>query len=356
MLPRQIIKEIAEYAPGKNPEKPGDIKLASNENPFGPSPKALQAILKETKKLMVYPDQKSNLLRNAISKKLKIHPQSIIAGNGSDDLMQILASAFLSPADEVVVPENSFSVYTLVSKIFGGKIILAPLKDYKIDLEAILSAISEKTKIIFLTNPHNPCGTIFTSPEFDAFIKKVPGNILIVADEAYCEFSGSKDFPDTVKYIRKGQKNIIVLRTFSKFYGLAGLRAGYGVADSEIVSAMMKVKMPFNVNRLAQVGAAAALNDAAFTKKTYKNNLSGKKYLYKEFDKLGLAYKKTESNFIFIDLKQNADVFFKNLLNLGIIIRSLASFGFPQAIRVSIGTPKQNKKLIRSMGRVLWHC
>ena len=349
---RKELEEIKEYVPGKTPKEPGVVKLASNENPFGPSPMALDAITKELKNLQTYPDQKSILLREALAKRLNVSDDCIICGNGSDDIMQILAATYLNPGDEVIISKNTFSIYELVARIFGGQIKFIPLNDFAIDLDAIAGAISAKTKIIFLTSPNNPTGTAFSAAAFDAFMQKIPANILIVMDEAYVEFVERKDYPDSLKDVKAG-RNLIVLRTFSKFYGLAGLRVGYGIAPKALIAPMFKTKMPFNVSRLAQAGAVAALEDKTFLEQTYKNNVEGKKYLYAELEKLGLEYKKTEANFIFINLKKSADEMFLALMKKGVIIRPLTSFGLPEAIRVSIGTPEQNRKFVASLSGLL---
>ncbi|MGB9612964.1 MAG: histidinol-phosphate transaminase [Candidatus Margulisiibacteriota bacterium] len=348
MLIRPEIKDLPEYQPGKTPKEPDVVKLASNENPFGPSPKALEAISKEMKNLQIYPDQKAILLREALAKKFGISDNCIICGNGSDEVMQIITATYLSPGEEVIVSKHTFSIYELVSRIFGGTITFIDLKDYEIDLEKMAQAVTEKTKIIWLTNPNNPTGTIFNATQFDTFMKKVPENVLVVVDEAYAEFVERRDFPDIIKHLKE-EKNIIVLRTFSKFYGLAGLRIGYGIGKAELIKPMFRTKMPFNVNRLAQVGALAALEDKEFLEKTFKNNCEEKRYLYAELDKLGLEYKKTEANFIFINLKRSADEVFVEMMKKGVIIRPLTSFGLPQAIRVSIGTKEQNQKFIKAL-------
>jgi histidinol-phosphate aminotransferase len=345
---RKEVEAIKDYIPGKTPKEPGVVKLASNENPFGPSPRAVKAIGEEAGKLQIYPDQKSTLLREALASKLGVGVDNIICGNGSDDIMQVLASTYIEPGDEVVVSKNTFSLYELVTRLFGGKLVLVDLKDDALDLAALAGAVTKKTKVIFLTNPNNPTGTIFAAAEFAAFKKKVPDNVLIIVDEAYAEFVENKDFPDSIKYAKEG-RNVVVLRTFSKFFGLAGLRVGYGVARKELIAPMFKTKMPFNVNRLAQAGAAAALDDDDFMAKTLQNNGAGKDYLYAELDKLGLKYKNTEANFIFINVKKPADEMFLTLMSAGVIIRPLTSFGFPNAIRVSIGTPEQNAKFIAAL-------
>ncbi|MFA4843714.1 MAG: histidinol-phosphate transaminase [Candidatus Margulisiibacteriota bacterium] len=345
-LLRSVVAGIKDYVPGRTVT--GAVKLASNENPFGPSPLALEAIAKEAHNLHIYPDQRSTLLREALAKHLGVGDDSILCGNGSDDIMQVLGSTYLNPGDEVIISQNTFSLYELITRIFDGKIVTVELKDYELDLEGFARALTTKTKLVFLTNPNNPTGTAFSAAQFDALLAKVPPTALVIVDEAYIEFAERADLPNTLAAVRAG-KNIVVLRTFSKYYGLAGLRIGYGVARPDILRPMFRTKMPFNVNRLAQAGALAALDDKEFLAKTYQNNLEGKKYLYAEFDRLGLAYKKTEANFIFVDLKKSADELFMALMKQGVIIRPLTSFGFPSAIRVSIGTKEQNEKFIAAL-------
>lgn len=351
-LVRPSIKGIPEYVPGKTPKESGVIKLASNENPFGPSPKALEVIAKEARNLQTYPDQKSILLREALAKKLKVKDGNIIVGNGSDEIMQLAAAAFLKPGEDVVIPEHTFSLYEFVARIFDGKLVFVPLRDNEQDLGAMAKAVTPKTKLIFLCNPHNPTGTLISRQALHAFLTKVPENVLVVIDEAYIEFADPKIAPESISYVLEG-KNVLVLRTFSKFYGLAGLRAGYGIAKEDLVQYLFRVKPPFNVNRLAQAGAKAALGDKKFLDKTHKNNLEGKKYLYTELDRLGLGYKRTESNFIFINIKRPADELFLLMMKAGVIIRPLTSFGLPEAIRVSIGTKEQNEKFVRALSACL---
>ncbi len=351
-LVRPAIKGIKDYIPGKNPKRPGIIKLASNENPFGPSPKALAAIKNEAKALQVYPDQKSTRLREALAKKLRLEADNFIVGNGSDEIMQIAAATFLKPGEEVLVSENSFSVYEFTARLLDGRPVFVELHNYRQDLAGLANYISRSTKIIYLCNPHNPTGTVFGATELSLFMKKVPDNVLVVIDEAYLEFASAKDLPDSLEYVKAGKK-VLVLRTFSKFYGLAGLRVGYGIAPKDIISYMFRAKLPFNVNRLAQAGALAALGDKPFLKKTLSNNAAGKKYLYAQLDKLGLEYLRTESNFIFINLKRPADPLFLDMMRQGVIVRPLTSFGFPEAIRVSIGTPEHNRKFITVLAKTL---
>jgi histidinol-phosphate aminotransferase len=350
-LVRPAVAGIADYIPGKTPKEPGVIKLASNENPFGPSPKALEAIAKEAKNLHIYPDQKSILLREALAQKFGLPDDCVVCGNGVDDLLQIAGATFINPGDEVVISRNTFSVYELVTRIFDGKMVFAELKNNALDPSAIASAVTAKTKLVFLTNPNNPTGTIVTAAQFDALLDTLPARVLVVVDEAYAEFTESGEFPDPLRRIKEG-RNVLVLRTFSKYYGLAGLRLGYALGNKELIAPMLKTKMPFNVNRLAQAGGLAALGDREFLDKTYRNNSAGKKYLYAALDQLKLAYQKTEANFIFIDVQRSADELFLELMKKRVIIRPLSSFGFPQAIRVSIGTPEQNEKFIAALKEI----
>jgi histidinol-phosphate aminotransferase len=349
-LVRPAVKDIPDYVPGKS--APGAIKLSSNENPFGPSPKALRAIAKAGKGLQAYPDQMSINLRQALASRFKLPVESFICGNGADDILQIIGETYIKAGDEVIVSKNVFSVYELIARLYDGELVFVPLRDFELDLNAIAAAVTPKTKIIFLTNPNNPTGTIFSASQFDAFMKIIPESVLVVVDEAYAEFSASKDFPKTIDYVKSGAK-VLVIRTFSKYYGLAGLRAGYCIGRPELIAPMFKTKMPFNVNRLAQAGAIAALGDSVFLKKTYQNNLTEKTRLYREFESLGLEYKESEANFILVNIKRPAKDFCQELIGLGVSVRPLTSFGFPEAIRISIGTPTQNKKLIAALKKAL---
>ncbi|MBN3033125.1 MAG: histidinol-phosphate transaminase [Candidatus Saganbacteria bacterium] len=347
-LTRPAVGRLAEYLPGKTPAEPGIIKLASNENPFGPSPKALEAIAAEGAKLQIYPDQKSLLLREALGAKFGLPADCVACGNGEDDLLQIIAATYLNPGEEVIIARHAFAVYELVSRLFDAKPVFVALNGFALDLDGIAAAVTGKTKLIFLTNPNNPTGASFSAGEFAAFLAKVPPQALIIVDEAYAEFAERPDFPETVRAIRDG-RNVMMLRTFSKFYGLAGLRLGYALAKKELTAPLFKAKMPFNVSRLAQAGGLAALGDRAFLEKTFRNNSEQKKYLYGQFDKLNLDYKKTEANFIFIGVKRPADEVFLALLKQRVVVRPLTSFGFPDAVRVSIGTREQNEKLVAAL-------
>ena len=352
---RKELEKLKPYIPGKSKEEVEKelkitkvIKLASNENPLGPSPKALELIKERLNSLSVYPDQHSIELKEGISKKLGLDTNNIIVGNGSDEIMQLAAATFLSAREEAILSENTYSTYEFVVRLFDGDPVFIPLKNYTYDLEGMAKAITDRTKLIFLCNPNSPTGTIYTAKEFDSFLKKVPKNVIVVSDEAYSEYVESKDYPKSIDYVREG-RNMIVLRTFSKIYGLAGLRAGYGIAKPEIIKYLNLVKLPFNVNRLAQGAAAVSLEDDDHIEKSIKSNKEGKAYLYSELEKLGLNFLKTEANFIWIDVKRNADVLFMELMRQGVIIRPLSSFGMPEAIRVTVGTAEQNKRFIETL-------
>jgi histidinol-phosphate aminotransferase len=349
---RPNIGSIKPYVPGKPIEEAmrefrvsDVIKLASNENPLGPSPKAIEAITKYSKDVNLYPDQNSYELTGVIAEKLDLPADNVIVGNGSDEIMMLMALAYISAGDEVVVSLNTFSTYETVSKLMEASMVRINLKNYKYDLEAMANTASARTKLIFVCNPNNPTGTINTQRELDLLVSKAPAGTIIVIDEAYRDYVESKEYPNSLEYV-KSKKNVIVTRTFSKIYGLAGLRVGYAVAKPEIIRYLSLVRMPFSVNRLAQYAAVASLGDSFHVDASKKNNTEGKSFLYGELDKLGLSYIKTEANFIMINLNDDADIVFMQMMRRGVIIRPLTSFGMPGAIRVTIGTPEQNKKFL----------
>lgn len=346
------IKSIKPYVPGKPLEElerelgiRDSIKLASNENPVGPSPLALKALRKGISGLNRYPDGSCYYLNNALSEKLKIRPDNLLFGNGSNEIIEIAVRTFLSPGDEAIMGRPSFVVYPTITQAAKGKSVIVPLKEQRHDLEQMASKINGKTKIIFIANPNNPTGTINTGAEMDALMKKVPDNVLVIVDEAYFEYVSSGNYADSMKYFRKG-KNILILRTFSKIYGLAGLRIGYGIARPEIIMEMNKVRQPFNVNSLAQAAAAAALEDRTHIKKTIEINERGKKYLYKELEALQINYVPTEANFVYITFKDDISTkLYSDLLQKGVIVRPVG----PRALRITIGLAGENRKLIKAL-------
>ena len=356
---RPNIGNIKPYVPGKSAEDAerelnisGMIKLASNENPLGPSIKAIEAVSKYSKDINLYPDQNFYEISRLIADRLDLDPENIIVGNGSDEVMMLTALAYISAGDEAIVSLNTFSTYELVSGLMEAEIIRINLKDHTYDLSAMAKAFNPKTKLVFICNPNNPTGTINTRKDLDRFVDLAPENALILIDEAYCEYVSSGDYPDSLEYVR-ANKNVIVTRSFSKIYGLAGLRVGYGIAKPGIIKYLKLVRLPFSVNRLAQMAASVSLADTQHVAKSIKNNSEGKAYLYGELNKLGVSFLKTEANFIYIDLKNDADEAHMALMRRGIIVRPLSSFGMPGSIRVTIGTPEQNKKFIKSLSEVI---
>ncbi len=358
-LARSAVSGLPEYIPGKQVEEAVRefrlkevIKLASNENPLGPSPKAVEALKKDLQKVHIYPDQHHLPLREALSAKLSVPKESIIVGNGSDEIMLLLAQVFLSAGDEAVISRHTFSMYEFVTKIMDGTPVFTELKDNSYDLAAMLGAVTQRTKLVFLCNPNNPTGTFFARDDLSRFMEKIPQHVIVVVDEAYGDFADSGEYPDTLEYVRKG-RNVVVLRTFSKIYGLAALRVGYGVSSPALIKYLNLAKMPFNVNRLAQSAAAEALRDNDFISRTLRNNSEGKQYLYRELDKLGVKYEKTQANFIYIDLERDGDTVFMDLMRQGVIVRPLGSFGLPRGIRVTVGTMPQNERFIKALKKVL---
>ena len=311
-LIRKGIIDLKPYIPGKPIEEVKRelglnevVKLASNETSIGPSPLAIEAVKKEIENINLYPESSSRLLREKLAHKLKVDKEMIIVGNGEDDIIDLIGMAFINEGDEVITGEITFPAYETAAKIMRGKLIPVKLKKYTYDLEGIAQRINERTKIIFISNPNNPTGTIVTKEGANNFIKNVSKDVVVVFDEAYYDYVEDKNYPNSVSYALEG-RNVIVLRTFSKIAGIAGVRIGYGIAKQELISYLRRVVNPFTTNRLAQVAALASLDDEEHYKKVLKSNQEGKKYLYKELKKLGLFYLPTEANFIFVDLKENA--------------------------------------------------
>ncbi|OCL26065.1 histidinol-phosphate transaminase [Orenia metallireducens] len=356
---RKEIMDIKPYVPGKPIDEVKRelglkevIKLASNENPLGPSPMAIDKMKEAITKVNIYPDGNVHNLREKLSKSLGIEASQLIFGNGSDELLVLLAQAFIKPDDEVVMADITFSEYEFATKIMGGKIIEVPLKNNTHDLEAMLAAVTDKTKMVFICNPNNPTGTIVGRREVEGFLAKVPEDVIVVFDEAYYEYVDNSDYPQTINYLND-YDNVIILRTFSKIYGLGGLRLGYGISSSKLISYIDRVRQPFNINSIAQVAAEASLDDQDHVSKSLEYNRQGKEYLYQEFERLGLEYVPTETNFILIDLGRSNQEVFQKMLKKGIIIRSLASYGYETEARVTIGLPEENKKMIKALEEVL---
>ena len=358
-LLRKGILDLKPYIPGKPIEEVKRelglkevVKLASNETSVGPSPLALEAIKKEIENINLYPEGSSRLLREKIAYKLNLDKEMLIIGNGADDVIRLVGMAFINDGDEAITGEITFPAYETITKIMGGKLISVKLKNFCFDLEEIIQGINERTKIIFICNPNNPTGTIVDKKAVDRFIKQVPENVVVVFDEAYYDYVEDENYPNTLAYVLE-KKNVVLLRTFSKIAGIAGLRIGYGIAKHELIGYLNRVVNPFTTNRLAQVAALASLDDKEHYKKVLETNQEGKKYLYKELKELRLFYVPTEANFIFIDLKENSEAIFEKLLKKGIIIRPGKIYGCPNFIRVTIGTDYENQKFIQALKDVL---
>jgi histidinol-phosphate aminotransferase len=348
----EYIKSIQPYVPGKPIEElerelgiKDSIKLASNESPLGPSPLVLKTLRKSLGDVHRYPDGGCYFLRDALSDSLGLSPDELIFGNGSNEVIELAVRTFLRPGDEAIMASPSFVVYSMIMQAAGGKNIMVPLNNWCHDLRAMASNITERTRIVFIANPNNPTGTINTNAEMDSFMKQVPEGVLVVLDEAYYEYVTSPDYADSLRYLRQG-KDILILRTFSKIYGLAGLRIGYGIAKSSILADMNRVRQPFNINSLAQKAARAALQDREHLMKAKKINEKGKRYLYRELKAMNVQCVPSETNFIYIVLPGDfATTLHLDLLKQGVIVRPMGS----REIRVTVGLQRENKRFIEAM-------
>ncbi|OLA96570.1 MAG: histidinol-phosphate transaminase [Candidatus Rokubacteria bacterium 13_2_20CM_69_15_2] len=358
-LANEHILGIAPYEPGKPIEElerelgiHNAIKLASNENPLPPSDRVQRAILAALNHLNRYPDGSGFYLRQALAKKHGASPDQIVLGNGSNELIELLVRAFLRPGDEAVVPHPSFVVYPMIVQAAGGVRVMVMLKEHRLDLEAMARAITPMTKVVFIANPNNPTATIVTADEVERFMTRVPERTIVVFDEAYIEFALGPDFPDTLNYVKQGRK-VAVLRTFSKAASLAGLRVGYGVADADAIALMNRIRQPFNVNSLAQAAALAALEDDGHILECVRMIEAGRHFLYDEFKTLGVQYVPARANFILVDVGRSAADIYQKLLHEGVIVRPMTPFGMETALRITVGTPEENRKLVKALRRVL---
>ncbi len=355
----EAIASLVPYPPGKPIEElerelgiTGSIKLASNENPLGPSRKAVVAIEDAFMSLHRYPDGSNYYLKEKLSKRLSVPPEALIFGNGSNEIIELLFRTFCVPGSEIVMGEPSFAVYPIISQAAGAVAVPVPLdSEFRHDLDAMAEAITDKTRIVFIANPNNPTGTIVGKEAFASFMKKVPDNVIVVMDEAYCEYVGSPDYPSSLEYVFNGAP-VVVLRTFSKIYGLAGLRVGYGITNPELVGYMDRVRQPFNVNGLAQAAALGALEDDEHLRSSIANNIEGYEYLLGELNELGLESVPSEANFFMIKVGDGKKVY-SELLKAGVIVRPMASYGLDEYIRVTIGLPEENTRFIAALKKVV---
>jgi len=352
------LRDLAVYEPGKPIEEtarelkvdPSEIiKLASNENPLGPSPKALVAMRAALDAAQLYPDGGGFHLRNALAEELGFARENIILGNGSNEVIEFIGHAFLDRGDDVITSKHAFIAYKLIAALFGARTIETPSPNFQPDLKAILEAITAKTRIIFIANPNNPTGALIPQDKIDTFVAGIPENIVVVFDEAYFEFLDRP--PDTLRYVRGG-RNVLVLRTFSKIHGLANLRVGYGIARREMIDVLQKTRQPFNVNGIAQIGALAALDDKVHQRRTKAVIDEGRAYLEKQFREMKLEFVPAAANFVMANVGDGAAVF-KKLLAEKIILRPLNGYNLPEWIRMTVGTMEQNKKCIAVLKELL---
>ena len=351
------LRDLAVYEPGKPIEEtarelgidPAEIvKLASNENPLGPSPKAIQAMHAALENAHLYPDGSGFHLCNAIAAKLGLQPENVILGNGSNEIIEFLGHAFLNPGDDVITCQYAFIVYKLLATAFGVHTIETPSPDYQQNLDATLEAITPKTRLIFIPNPNNPTGKLVFQSAIDDFMSQVPDSILVIFDEAYFEFLDEP--PETLRYIGE-RRNVVVLRTFSKIHGLAGVRIGYAVAPSEIIEVLHKTRQPFNVNSIALAGALAALDDEEHLRETKRVVDEGRAYLQQQFAEMRIRFVPAAANFVMVNVGDGGGVFEK-LLKRKIIVRPLKGYGLPDWVRISVGTMEENRKLIAALREV----
>src|SRR6478672_6270952 len=345
-LANDHILGIAPYEPGKPIEElerelgiHDVIKLASNENPLPPSDRVMKAMQDALSHINRYPDGSGHYLRQAIARRQGLTAEHLILGNGSNDLIELMVSAFLRPGEEAVIPHPSFVVYPMIVQAAGGIRVVVTLKDHRLDLEAMARAITPMTKMVFIANPNNPTATVVTAEEVAAFMARVPDKVVVVFDEAYFEFAQGPDFPDSFQYMKQGRK-VAILRTFSKAASLAGLRVGYAIADPDCVALLNRIRAPFNVNSLAQVAALAALEDDSHILECLRMNEAGRHFLCEEFTAMGIKYVPSRANFVLVDVGRSGSDIFQRLLKEGVIVRPMSSFGMESALRITVGTPQ----------------
>jgi len=323
------------------------IKVASNENPLGPSPAALTAMQNVLANLNLYPDGNAFYLKQRLAIKLGVEPAHLVLGNGSNEIIEFVGHAYLAPGVDVVVSQYCFAIYPLVTKMFGANLITIPAKNLGHDLPAMLKAITPLTRAVFVANPNNPTGTVVSKKELLDFASQIPANVLLVMDEAYIEFLDDPvDFISEIKLGR--QQNLVLMRTFSKIFGLAGLRIGYGIGHPELITAFEKIRQPFNINSIAQAGALAALDDAEHMRKTRENNARGLKFYAEAFRTLGLEFMPAAANFILVRVGDGQKVF-EAMQRQGVIVRPMGGYQLGEWIRISVGTPKENERCLGAL-------
>ena len=357
ILPKSNKIKAKKYSVGLSQfkDKEAKVKLSANESALGPSPKAIKEYLKISKKFKRYPDSEGVNLRKALAKKFKLDPNKIILGSGSDQILELICKAFLKKGDDVIVPKYSFLIYRLYSKINGAKVLYSNEKNFTVSVDDILKKVTKKTKIVFIANPNNPTGTYIEKKKILLLRKKLRGNILLVVDDAYFEYVKKKDYSSGLKLF-SNFKNVVVTRTFSKIYGLAGLRVGWGYGSKEIINSLNLVKPPFNINSPALSAAEAAIKDNAWLYKEIKHVNKWNDKLYKEFKKLNITTNKSFTNFLLINfdkIKKNSNKIFNLLAKAGILVRKMNNYGIKNSLRVTIGKSNDNKKFILKLKKVI---
>lgn len=352
------LRDLTLYEPGKPIEetaresglRPEEIvKLASNENPLGPSPRAMEAMQRALTEANFYPDGGGFYVRDALAQKLDLARENLILGNGSNEILEFVGHAFLRPGVAAATSENAFVAYKLLTALFGSALVEVPDREHRFDLEALLEAITERTRVVFVANPNNPTGTLVDQEAIDRFMERVPNEVVVVFDEAYSEYLDQP--PDTLRFVR-ADRNVVVLRTFSKIHGLANLRLGYGIARPELIRVLQKTREPFNVNGIVQAGAIASLTDEEHQAKTKRVTDEGREYLESEFAALNLDFVPSVANFVLVKVGDGRAVFHA-MLKKGVIVRALKGYKLPEWIRISVGTMEQNRKCITVLREAL---
>ncbi|MCY1410215.1 Histidinol-phosphate aminotransferase [compost metagenome] len=355
------VQQLSPYVPGKPVDElareldidPASIvKLASNENPLGASPKALAAISGALAELTRYPDGNGFALKQRLAERCDVEMNQVTLGNGSNDILELVARAYLAPGVNAVFSEHAFAVYPIVTQAVGAQAKVVPAKDWGHDLSAMLAAIDAQTRVVFIANPNNPTGTWFSADALDDFLQDVPAHVLVVLDEAYIEYAEGSDLPDGLDYLA-AYPNLLVSRTFSKAYGLAALRVGYALSSPVIADVLNRVRQPFNVNSLALAAACAALDDTEYLAQSRRLNEAGMQQLQAGLHELGLGWIESKGNFIAVDLAREAAPVFQGLLREGVIVRPVANYGMPNHLRVTIGLPAENARFLEALSKVL---
>lgn len=355
----ESLSAIRPYSPGKPLAElareygvEDAVKLASNENPLGPSPRAVAAVAAAAAELHRYPDGAARDLTRRLARHLGVRPGQIVLGNGSDEIIVLLERAFLRPGDEVILPRPAFLMYEISAHCAGAVPVHAPLRNRTTDLDAMAEQVTPRTRMIFICNPNNPTGTMTARRDFERFLQRIPPEVLVVVDEAYIEFARDPEGLRSTGF-DAGDHSVVTLRTFSKAYGLAGLRVGYGVMPASVAEVLHRIRPPFNVNLPAQAGAAAALDDAAFLAKTVRTVHEGIDFLRGELEAAGFRTFPTEANFFLLALDRDAGPVFEALLREGVIVRSMAAYGYPDHLRISVGTPAENRRFLAAFRKVM---